>query len=325
MALALSETDIRQLVTMPALIDAMEHALVAYSDGNVQQPLRTMLSVGEGAFFASMPACVNDPALVGVKLVLFNPANAARGLPTHQATIAAFDPATGDLLALLDGRYITEARTAAVSAAATRALARDEASVLALVGSGVQAHSHLEAISEVRTIAGVRVWSPTPAHRETFVAEHSHATKARITAAPSAREAVAGADIVVIATLSRTPVVRSEWVEPGAHVCAVGACRPDWREMDGDLVARGRLFVDARTSALAEAGDVIIPLREGRFGPDHIVGEIGEVLAGRIEGRRSRDEVTVFKSVGMAVEDVVAAALAYRRATEVGLGRGLVL
>jgi alanine dehydrogenase len=324
-AVALSEADVRQLVKMPALVDAMERALISYSAGEVQQPLRAMLQVGDGAFFASMPAFIKEPALVGTKLVLFNAANAARDLPTHQATIALFDATTGDLLALLDGRYITEARTAAVSAAATRRLAREDASVLALIGSGVQAHSHLEAISAVRNIAAVRVWSPTASHRERFVTEHEQRTGARITAMNTAGDAVTGADIIVIATMSRTPVVNSEWVKPGAHICAVGACRPDWREMDGELVARGRLFVDARVSALAEAGDIVIPLREGRIDPDHIAGEVGEVLAGRAEGRRSDQDVTIFKSVGMAVEDVAAAALAYRRATEIGLGRGLVL
>ena len=325
MAIALSEGDIRQLVKMPALIDAMERALIAYSAGKVQQPLRTVLTIGDRAFFASMPAFLEDPPALGTKLLVFNPANAAQDLPTHQATIALLDPATGELLALLDGRYITEARTAAVSAVATRRLARTDAAVLAILGSGVQAHSHLEAIARVRTISSVRVWSPTPAHCRKFVAEHAHAVNANIVAAETARDAVEAADIIVLATSASEPVVRSEWVQPGTHVCAVGACRPDTREMDGELVAHSRLFVDARISALAEAGDILIPLREGRIDPDHILGEIGEVLAGRVEGRTSDADVTIFKSLGMAVEDVAAAALAYRRATEVGLGRGLIL
>ncbi len=325
MAIALSEADIRQLVKMPALIDTMERALVAYSAGRVQQPLRAVLTIGERAFFGSMPAFIEDPPALGTKLLVVNPANAAAERPTHQAAIALFDHVAGDLLALLDGRYITEARTAAVSAAATRRLAREDASVLALIGSGVQAHSHLDAISEVRHITAVRVWSPTPAHRDRFVAQHRTETKATLIATESARDAVAGADIIVLATGAATPVVRSEWVQPGTHVCAVGACRPDMREMDSELVARGRLFVDARISALAEAGDIVIPLGEGRIDADHVLGEIGEVLAGRITGRVSAEDVTIFKSVGMAVEDVAAAALAYRRATEIGLGRGIVL
>lgn len=325
MAIALSEGDIRQLVKMPALIDAMEKALVAYSAGKVQQPLRTVLAIGERAFFGSMPAFIEDPPALATKLVVVNPANAAEDRPTHQAAIALLDHVTGELLALLDGRYITEARTAAVSAAATRRLAREDASVLALIGSGVQAHSHLEAIAEVRKIVSVRVWSPTATHRDRFVDQHRTTTIASIAAFDSARDAVNGADIIVLATASATPVVRSEWIQPGAHLCAVGACRPDMREMDSELVARGRLFVDSRISALAEAGDIVIPIGEGRIDPDHILGEIGEVIAGRIQGRASATDVTIFKSVGMAVEDVAAAALAYRRATEVGLGRGLVL
>ncbi|HEU4787105.1 MAG TPA: ornithine cyclodeaminase family protein [Gemmatimonadaceae bacterium] len=325
MAIALSETDVRQLVKMPALIDAMERALVAYSRGRVRQPLRTVLAVGDRAFFGSMPAFIEDPPALGTKLLVFNPANAAQELPTHQAAIALLDHVTGELLALMDGRYITEARTAAVSAVATRSLARKDASALALIGSGVQAHSHLQAIAEVRELTSVRVWSPTPAHCRKFAIEHAHAVKAEVVVADTARDAVEPADIIVLATSATTPVVRSEWVQRGAHVCAVGASRPDMREMEGELVARSRLFVDARISALAEAGDIVIPLREGRIDPDHILGEIGEVVDGRVPGRLSDADVTIFKSVGMAVEDVAAAALAFRRATEIGLGRGLIL
>jgi alanine dehydrogenase len=325
MAVVLTESDVRQLLQMPALIDTMEIALRAYSAGDVAQPVRTVLQVGDRmAFFGVMPAYQPDPPALGTKLVTVCPANASKGLPTHLATILLMEPTTGELVAVLDGRYITEARTAAVSAAATRALARPEASVLALLGSGVQAQSHLEALSLVRPLSEVRVWSPTAERREAFAARHREAAP-RVVACRSARDAVAGADLIVTATASPRPVLESAWVADGAHICAVGACRPDMREIDTELVRRAQVYVDSRAGALGEAGDLLIPIEENRWTADRIVGELGELLAGRISGRRSPADVTLFESLGMAVEDVAAADLAYRRAAEIGLGRGLVL
>jgi ornithine cyclodeaminase/alanine dehydrogenase-like protein (mu-crystallin family) len=325
MAIVLSESDVRQLLPMPALIDAMAHALRAYSAGEVVQPLRTVIPLGERmTFFGVMPAFQPHPPALGTKLVTVCPANARRGIPTHLATILLMEPATGELLAVVDGRYITEARTAAVSAVSVRALARPDASVLAILGSGVQAHSHLEAIALVRSLSEVRVWSPTAHHRQTFVEQNRNPART-VTASGSVREAVAGADIIVTATSSPRPVLEGAWVSPGAHICAVGACRPDTRELDTDLVVRSRVYVDSRPGALAEAGDLVIPIEEARWTADQIVGELGELLAGRVSGRSSPDEITLFESLGMAVEDIAAADLVFRRAAEVGLGRGLVL
>ncbi len=309
---------------MPDLIVEMEAALRAYSAGGVTQPLRTVLSVGDLAFFGVMPAYRGEPAALGTKLVTVTPGNAERGLPTHLATILLHDPQTGELRAVLDGRLITEARTAAVSAASTRSLARAEASVLAILGSGVQARSHLEAIAIVRHLTEVRVWSPTPEHRAHFVRSVRDSNFA-VRDAGSAREAVDGADIIVTATASPTPVLEGSWVSAGAHICAVGSARPNMRELDTPLIARARVYVDSRQAALAEAGDLVIPIEEGRWTADRIVGELGELLAGRVPGRLSPGEITIFKSLGMAIEDVAAADLVYRRAAEVGLGRGLVV
>lgn len=325
MAIVLSEADIRQLVRLPALIDAMEQALIAFSLGDVQQPLRTVMSIGpELSFVGVMPAYRGVPAALGAKLVTVAPANPAKGLPSHLATILLMDPSTGELLAVLDGRYITEARTAAVSAAATRALAKGDAHTLAVLGAGVQAHSHVEALRLVREITEIRVWSPTAANRERFADDHRDAA-ARVVAAPDARTAVRGADIIVTATASASPILEQGWISPGAHICAVGACRPDLRELTTEVVAAARLFVDSRAGALAEAGDIVIPIEQARLAASHIAGEIGELFAGRVAGRRSDREITLFKSLGMAIEDVAAADLAWRRAVEVGLGRGLVL
>jgi alanine dehydrogenase len=321
MALLLSESDVRALVPMSDLIEAMRLALRQYSVGTAQQPLRTVVEVGAArSFFGVMPATLPEPAAMGTKLVTVYAANREIGLPSHLATIVLLDPATGGLLAIVDGRLITEARTAAVSAVSADALARPEASTLAIIGSGVQARSHLEALACVRQLSDVRVWSPNRDRVAAFVDEMQPHTAAPLRAAASAREAVDGADVVVLATASQTPVVASSWIAAGAHVCAVGACRPTHREMDAALVARARTFVDSRTGALAEAGDIVLAIQEGAITAAQIAGEIGERLAGRVEGRQAPDQVTLFKSLGMAVEDVAAAHLAYSRALERGAG-----
>jgi alanine dehydrogenase len=321
----LTETDVKAVLTMDDLIEAMSSALMRFSTGHVTQPVRTVIPVGgEHAFVGVMPALATDPPALGAKFVTVFSANAAKGLPTHLASIVLLDPETGALLALLDGRYITEARTAAVSAVSSRLLARRTAGSLAIIGSGVQARSHVEALARVHRLRQVTVWSPNRLHRDEFAAWAKTATPCICTAVDHAGEAVVGADLIVLVTSSPTPVLESGWVKPGAHVISVGACRPTQREMDPTLTARARLFVDSRAAALVESGDVVMGIQEGRFGADHVVAELGEVVAGAV-GRRNDAEVTIFKSLGMAVEDVTAADLAYRRALEKGLGTDLTL
>ncbi|OLB61700.1 MAG: hypothetical protein AUI11_08585 [Acidobacteria bacterium 13_2_20CM_2_66_4] len=315
----LTEADVKSVLTMDDLIETMTSALQRFSSGRVEQPVRPVISVkGDQAFFGSMPALVRDPDALGTKLVTVFAANHARGLPSHLASILLLDPETGALRALLDGRFITEARTGAVSAVSSRLLARKTASSIAIIGSGVQAHSHLEALGRVHHIRHTAVWSPNRAHRESFAASHD------IKAVDHAGEAVVGADIIVLVTSSPVPVIENGWVKPGAHVICVGACRPTQREMDPELVARARLFVDSRAAALVESGDVVLGIQEGRFSAEHIVAEIGELVDGAT-GRRSDTEITIFKSLGMAVEDVTAADLAYRRAVERNIGQQLTL
>jgi alanine dehydrogenase len=295
----LDEEAVRELLRMEDLIPAMERALADLSGGRVVQPVRTMVPVAEHqGFLGLMPAYAGA---LGVKLVAFYPNN--RGIPTHHAVIQLFKPETGEPLVLMDGRLITEERTAAVSAVATKHLARPNASVLALIGSGVQARSHLKALRLVRGFHEVRVWSPR--HAGDFAREFG------VRAAASAEEAVAGADVIVTATTSKTPVLRGEWLSPGAHINAVGAPRPDWRELDDAVLRRARLYVDSREAAEKESGDV--------RAAGQVVAELGEVAAGTKAGRRSADEVTVFKSLGLAVEDVASADLVYRKA--LGTGR----
>ena len=322
MPLLLREEDVRAVLTMPDLIAAMRPALIEYSTGRAQQPLRTVLTIGEQpAFFATMPASLTDPAAVGSKLVTIFPSNHDRGLPSHLATIVLLDPGTGALMALIDGRYITEARTAAVSAVSAEALAMPEAAVLAILGSGVQARSHLEALRCVRRLREVRVWSPNDSHRTAFAREMTSLAGIPVLAASSAARAVEGADLIVAATASTTALIGAGDVSAGSHICAVGACRPTHRELDAALVARALTFVDSRIGALAEAGDIVLARDEGAITADHVAGELGELLSGLVPGRQSPEQITLFKSLGMAVEDVAAAHLAYTRARASGRGQ----
>jgi ornithine cyclodeaminase/alanine dehydrogenase-like protein (mu-crystallin family) len=309
---------------MDDLIEAMTSALGRFSAGEVVQPVRTVVPVGQGeAFFGVMPAYARNPAALGAKLVTVFAANAGRGLPTHMAVIALLDPETGAMLALLDGRYITEARTAAVSAVSSRLLARTQASSLAVIGSGVQARSHLDALARVHRLGQVTVWSPNRERRERFATDASGPAHP-VRAVDHAGEAVVGADLIVLATSSPAPVVESGWVKPGAHIVSIGACRPTEREIDPVLTARARLFVDSRAAALVESGDVVMGISEGWFGADHIAAELGEIVNGAT-GRRTEADITVFKSLGLAIEDVTAADLAFRRAVERGIGTDLEL
>jgi ornithine cyclodeaminase/alanine dehydrogenase-like protein (mu-crystallin family) len=305
MPLLLTETDVRQLLSMPDLISAMDRALTAFSAGAVAQPVRTVVDIADRhAFFGVMPAYVASTPALGAKLVTVYHSNLERGLPSHLATILLFDPETGALQAILDGRYITEARTAGVSAVSVKKLARANSRVLAILGSGVQARSHFEALAHVGRFDEVRAWSPTRANLEGFC----RLTGARVMDSPEA--AVHGADVIALVVASPTPVLRNEWVSPGAHVISVGATRPNQSEMDPALVRRSRLFVDSRAAAMKESGDVI------GAGEAHIVAELGEAGA----SRASDSEITIFKSLGLAVEDVAAAHLAFERAVAAGRG-----
>jgi ornithine cyclodeaminase/alanine dehydrogenase-like protein (mu-crystallin family) len=296
--LFLNENQVREHLRMAELIPAMEKALIEFSAGKVTQPVRSVIKVDVAAatgFLGLMPALTPDG--LGLKAVTFYPSNVERGIPTHMATIFLVDPETGTPLAIMDGRLITEMRTAAVSAAATKLLAPPNAKILAILGSGVQAHSHVEALRLVRQLEEIRVWSPTEEHAEQFAKE--------IGATPtSAEEAVRGADVIVTTTNSQTPVLKGAWLKPGSHVNAIGACRPDWRELDDEAMSNV-VFVDSREGAMKESGDVILSNAK-------IYAELGEALAGNVPARVN--ETTIFKSLGMAVEDIAAAMLVYRAA-----------
>jgi thiomorpholine-carboxylate dehydrogenase len=294
----LNEEQVRQHLRMADLVPAMEKALIDFSADRVTQPVRSIIHVDPpGGFLGLMPALTPDG--LGLKAVTFYPSNTNRGIPTHMATIFLVDPETGTPLAIMDGRLITEMRTAAVSAAATKLLALPDAKILAILGSGVQARSHVDALRLVRQFEEIRVWSPTQEHAKQF-AEEVGGT------AVSAEEAVRGADVVVTVTNSKTPVLKGSWLKHGCHVNAIGACRPDWRELDDDAMANV-VFVDSREGAMKESGDVILSGAK-------IYAELGEALAAKVPLRAS--ETTIFKSLGMAVEDIAAAMLVYRSATK---------
>jgi thiomorpholine-carboxylate dehydrogenase len=293
MVMQLDEAAIREALRWEPLIAAMEAALAAFSAGQVLQPVRNMLTIEEDRrYLGIMPAVAADA--MGLKLVSFYPGNAGSGLLTHMAMVLLFRPETGEPLAVMDGRLITEMRTAAVSAAATKRLAVPEAHVLALLGSGVQAAAHLEALRLVRPIDEVRVWSRTREHAERFAATHG-------ATAMAAEAVVRGADIVVTATNAVEPILRGAWLKPGAHVNAVGSPRPNWRELDDQAMANV-LIVDSREAVLKESGDVILSRA-----PIH--AEIGEIFGG--SKTVPAGATTVFKSVGLAVEDIAAAKLIY--------------
>ena len=296
--LFLNEEQVRKHLRMEELIPAMEKALIDFSAGKVTQPVRSVITVDPpGGFYGMMPALT--PEGLGQKIVTFYPPNAERGIPTHMATIFLVDPQTGAPLAVMDGTLITEMRTAAVSAAATKLLAPCAAKVLAILGSGVQARSHVEALRLVRNFEEIYVWSPNAAHAQRFADEIGGK-------AMSAEEAVRDADAVVTATNSKTSILRGAWLKPGCHVNAVGACRPDWRELDDEAMANV-VFVDSRAAAMKESGDIILSGTK-------IYAELGEALVGKVPSRANK--TTIFKSLGMAVEDIAAALLVYRSSTK---------
>ncbi|WP_040950849.1 ornithine cyclodeaminase family protein [Gorillibacterium massiliense] len=319
--LVINQNEAEELLPMNACISIMEKVLADLSTGQAVQNLRQVLPLHEAGLIGIMPGYLKGEETAGAKIISVFPDNHKRGLPSHQGIITLFDAATGAVKALVDGRKITAIRTAAVSAAATRLLARENATELAILGSGEQAASHLRAMLLARPIRRVRVWSPTPEHARAFQQRMSpelEAAAVELAVAADVRTAVEGADVICTVTAATEPVLRGEWLKGGAHINAVGACRAADRELDGAAVARSRLYVDRREAALSESGDYLLALAEGAIPESHIIGEIGELLAGHaaIAGRTSDSEITLFKSLGLAVEDLAAAQFIYQEAIQ---------
>ncbi|MEE9270179.1 MAG: ornithine cyclodeaminase family protein [Candidatus Krumholzibacteria bacterium] len=317
----LTERDVYTLLPMEECMDVVSKALEMASKGQTVNPLRTALRLPEkDGLLGMMPAYLGSPESVGIKVVTVMPGNHGTEFDAHQGAVLLFEPEHGCLLAVIDASSITAIRTAAASGVATRLLASPGASQLAILGSGVQAKSHLEAMRLARNITEVRVWSRTPANAQRFAERESARHGIDIHAAATAREAVTGAEIICTCTSSDKPVLAGEWIADGAHVNAVGACLPKSRELNTVAVVKSRLFVDRRESALNEAGDFLIPKKEGAIDDGHIVGEIGEVLLGNVPSRQAPDEITLFESLGIACEDLATAHYVYRKAVDSNTG-----
>ncbi len=316
----LAHDDVKRLLAMDDCIELMAEALADLARGRSWQPLRFVVRPPEEqSLMGLMPAHRSSPEpAYGLKTVCIFPGNPARGLDAHQGGVMLFDGETGELRALVDASAVTSIRTAAVSAVATRALARPESRVLAILGSGVQARAHLEAMARVLPFEQARVWSRTAEHARAFADEAKASFPVEVAA--SAEAAVRGADVVVTVTSAREPIVERGWLAPGAHVNAVGSSIPTARELDSATIAAAALFVDRMESTVNESGEYLRAVEEEGIGPDHIRAELGEVLTGSAAGRRSDEELTVFVSLGLAVEDLAAAEYLYRRARSEGAG-----
>jgi ornithine cyclodeaminase/alanine dehydrogenase-like protein (mu-crystallin family) len=320
--LVLDEHTVTRLLTPAACIEVMSDALTALANDDVYQPLRTaMRPPGAAGLFGLMPAYRGTPVpFFSLKEVCVFPGNPARGLDTHLGAVLLHSGETGEILGIFNAAAITAIRTAAVSALATRLLARPGSTTLAIVGTGAQARAHLESIPIVAPIETIRIAGRSHERAQRFVEQQSETAGIRMEAAASVEAAVRGADIVVTATSAREPILERDWIAAGAHINAVGSSVATSRELDGPTVAACSLFVDRRESTINESGEYRSALAEGAITPDHIAGEIGEVLIGKVRGRKSDDEITLFKSLGLAVEDLASAAWLYDRAVSLGVG-----
>jgi ornithine cyclodeaminase len=316
--LILNQREVESLLPMAECIPLMADALRSLARGEMAQPLRMIISPpGAKGLLALMPAHKSgEPAAYGVKVIGVFQDNPAKGLDAHQGSVMLLSGETGEVLALMNASAITAIRTAAVSGVATKLLAREDASELAIIGAGVQAHTHLEAMACVRSIKRARVASRSFENARRFAEAMTPHYAFPVEAIESVEAAVRGADLIVAATSSREPVIKREWVAPGAHLNVVGASVPAAREVDSATMAAASLFVDRRESTMNESGDYLLALQEGAIGPDHIRAEIGEVLIASLPGRTSSEEITLFKSLGLAIEDLASAEYLYHKAKE---------
>jgi alanine dehydrogenase len=323
MPLLLTRADVQSLLTMPDAMTAVEEAFRELALGTVDMPQRPTIRVPEHHGVALfMPARIGGIGALGMKVVTVYPDNPSQhGKPTVMGLILINDPATGEVVAIMDGGYITAMRTGAVSGVATKYMARADASVAGIFGAGVQARAQILALAEARALSRAVVYDVVPEQRERFAAEMGGLLGIPVQAVGEARAAVEGCDIIAAATTASEPIFDGHWVAPGTHVNGIGSHAPHMRELDTTLVQRARIIVDLQSAALAEAGDLMIPINEGAITVDHIAGELGAVVAGQVPGRTSDDEITLFKSEGLAIQDVAVAAKVYALARERGVGQ----
>jgi len=320
--LILNHDEVVQLLPMQECIGVMREALIRLARGQVHQPLRMIVRPPDAAgVMGLMPSYMSgDDAAYALKTVCVFPENPSQGKDAHQGSVMLFSAETGELQAMMNASAVTAIRTAAVSGVATDLLAREDARELAIVGAGVQARTHLAAMSCVRSIERCRIASRTIEHARQLVDEMSDRFPFPLAAVETVAEALADADLIVTATNAKEPVLKREWISPGVHLNVVGSSSPKSREVDTGTMAAAALFVDRRESTLNQAGDYLFAASEGAIGPDHIRAELGELLTGSKRGRTSPDEITLFKSLGLAVEDLAAAAYLYKKAKELNAG-----
>jgi ornithine cyclodeaminase len=322
--LFVNEAGVRETLTMDACVRLMRQALTTFAEGDAVLPLRSMVRLPQGnGLLGLMPGYLGEPRSFGLKVVTVMPGNHGTPYDSHQGVVMLFGIERGEPLAVIDASSITAIRTAAASGAATDALANDDAGDLAILGSGTQARTHVEAMAVVRPLRRVRIWSRTRANAERLAREVARERSCPVEVSASAEEAVRGADLVCTTTSAPAPILRGEWLAPGAHVNAVGACFAATRELDTEAVRRSRFFTDARESCLNEAGEFRLAREEGAITDAHLVGEMGEVFAGRVPGRISRSDVTVYESLGIALEDLASAHYIHARAVQDGSGQWL--
>jgi ornithine cyclodeaminase/alanine dehydrogenase len=319
--LLLSEKQVQDLIDIDELIDTLEQAHIQCSTGRAVMPVRLVVPLPQiHGRITSMPGCLNDDNTLGMKVVTYFQENPKRGLPAILATIMLFSVETGKMIAVMDGSYITAIRTACASAMATRALANRETPVLGILGAGVQARAHIQALSRVRKLQQIKIYSPSGISATKIRKDMESDVGVGVKVAASAEDAVKHSDIVVTVTTAKEPILKSEWLNAGVHINAVGSHRPDLREIDGATLARAKVVVDSREAIMAECGDILLALNEKSVPDDVIHAEIGEVLAGIKSGRESAGEITLYKSVGIAIQDVATANLVYHRALDRKVG-----
>ena len=319
--LMINQSEVKQLLPMDECMSVMADTLKTLSEGNAILPLRPVMWLPEkvGAL-GMMPSYLGSIGMMGLKVVSVFPGNHGTEYDSHIGAVMLYETKHGQLLAIVDASEITAIRTAAVSGVATQTLAREDASDLTIMGAGIQGKSHLEAMLVARNIKRVRVWSRNGEHAKAFAERESKRYDIKVEAIIDAQQAVEGADIICTTTSSPEPILKGEWLQAGVHVNAVGSSVAFTRELDTAAVVKSKLFVDRKESTVNEAGDFLFPKKEGAIGDDHIKGDLGDVLLGKIKGRESGDEITLFKSLGLAVEDVASAHHIYNKALEQNMG-----
>jgi alanine dehydrogenase len=319
--LLLSEKQVQDLLDIDELIATLEQAHIQWSTGRAVMPVRLVVPLPQiHGRITSMPGFLNDDNALGMKVITYFQDNPKRGLPAILATIMLFSVETGKMIAVMDGSYITAIRTACASAMATRALANRETPVLGILGAGVQARAHIQALSRVRKLQQIKIYSPSGISATKIRKDMESEVGVGVKVAASAEDAVKHSDIVVTVTTAKEPILKSEWLNAGVHINAVGSHRPDLREVDGATLARAKVVVDSREAIMTECGDILLALKERSIPEDVIHAEIGEVLAGMKSGRESAGEITLYKSVGIAIQDVATANLVYHRALDRKVG-----